>query len=627
MVCDAFGSYTYNLVSGDLQTQYNLSQRDSTTITTCGSVVGYAVLPYAIVFDFLGPLPIAILSIFIFPLGALLIALCFQGVIVGNVVRLCVFYSFMNVGTTLYDLTISQTVLSHFPRNRGYVVAILKSMIGIGSSLTGSLYMGFFPDRSSFFYFLMVYAVICAVLCSIFMRLPKYTLTGYEEKYLKPEEKERRVARRAVYVKQNPPMLRFHVTLAILIFLIIYTVVTAALITYLNLHQPYRRAFAIVTTVGWSLFFFIGFPIWPTTPRRNRRNEELHVVERDEGKEAPSLIEERHSDENLHDDFVQNDDTIPTVPSDDYKEVILAHPYHPEEHEPKKVIETEVDFIAPQYQTSFWRNLLTPHLWCLFWIHFAVLGTEMMIMNNAAFIFEALSGKPIPDSLRTLLTVLNGTGTAVGRMAMSFFEVWTTTRKPEKRVPLTCALYFPSTTVLITIVLLLTLPQNVLPLSYVLSAIGNGFLGAITALLPRTLYARDHAKHYNFLFFATSCSAIAINRFLYGEWYTQQAEKHNEKVCYRRVCVQMPLFVCIGLSCTTFFTTTLLHLRYRSFCRKVMAERAALERESNELGVLPMGESSSDSSHDDENENKKMWNRLRFIFREKTPFFFFTYCR
>ncbi|EPY36501.1 hypothetical protein AGDE_06886 [Angomonas deanei] len=49
----------------------------------------------------------------------------------------------------------------------------------------------------------------------------------------------------------------------------------------------------------------------------------------------------------------------------------------------------------------------------------------------------------------------------------------------------------------------------------------------------------------------------------------------------------MPLFVCIGLSCTTFFTTTLLHLRYRSFCRKVMAERAALERESNELGSCP----------------------------------------
>ncbi|CAD2220429.1 hypothetical protein ADEAN_000795100 [Angomonas deanei] len=78
MICTSFGSYTFNLVSDQFQTRYNLSQRDMTAITTCGSVVGNVVLPYSFVYDFFGPLPIAILCIIVFPLGALLIAFCFE---------------------------------------------------------------------------------------------------------------------------------------------------------------------------------------------------------------------------------------------------------------------------------------------------------------------------------------------------------------------------------------------------------------------------------------------------------------------------------------------------------------------------------------------------------------------
>ncbi|CAD2220427.1 hypothetical protein AGDE_00283 [Angomonas deanei] len=44
----------------------------------------------------------------------------------------------------------------------------------------------------------------------------------------------------------------------------------------------------------------------------------------------------------------------------------------------------------------------------------------------------------------------------------------------------------------------------------------------------------------------------------------------------------MPLIVCIGLSCTAFITDVIVHFRYRSFCKKVLAERAA-RREGREM--------------------------------------------
>ncbi|EPY20743.1 hypothetical protein AGDE_14500 [Angomonas deanei] len=123
-----------------------------TAITTCGSVVGNVVLPYSFVYDFFGPLPIAILCIIVFPLGALLIAFCFEEIIIGDVVKLCVFYSFMNLGTTFFDLVCCMTVISYFPTRRGAVVALLKTFVGLGSAITGSLYLGYFGGAIEAFF-------------------------------------------------------------------------------------------------------------------------------------------------------------------------------------------------------------------------------------------------------------------------------------------------------------------------------------------------------------------------------------------------------------------------------------------------------------------------------------------
>ncbi|KAF8297216.1 putative protein associated with differentiation 4 [Trypanosoma cruzi] len=140
----------------------------------------------------------------LFPLGALMFALSFRGTIEGSVVRLSVFNGMLTLGCTLFDLAYMMTIMSHFPISRGPVVAILKSYIGLGSAIVGSIQLAFFDGRPDhYFYFLMVLFLVTGAAGFLFVLLPSYHLTGYEEKRLGIEEKQRRLARKSVYLRQK----------------------------------------------------------------------------------------------------------------------------------------------------------------------------------------------------------------------------------------------------------------------------------------------------------------------------------------------------------------------------------------------------------------------------------------
>ncbi|EKF26684.1 hypothetical protein MOQ_009616, partial [Trypanosoma cruzi marinkellei] len=96
---------------------------------------------------------------------------------------------------------------------------------------------------------------------------------------------------------------------------------------------------------------------------------------------------------------------------------------------PPKKVETEVDYIAPQYQTTFLQNLKTLKLWALLWSFFSIAGAGVVIIYNASFVYAALADEEVDNAIKTLLTVLYGVGSAVGRLMMSYFEVWSQKRK------------------------------------------------------------------------------------------------------------------------------------------------------------------------------------------------------
>ncbi|AIN96583.1 membrane transporter, putative [Leishmania panamensis] len=565
MICGSLGSPTFNLVSGSFQERYSLSQRDLSTITTTGTVVGYVMLPYSFLYDYFGPFPIAALSTFVFPLGALLVALCFEEVIVGNVVRLAVFYSLMNVGTSFFDLSSCITILSYFPVNRGPVVAFLKTFIGLGSAIVGSMYQGFFGGVTQhFFYFLMAWAIIVGMLGIFFLRLPAYHLTGYQESHLSLEEKAQRLASKAQFLKQKPPMWRFYYGFVLMLVLIAFLPLTTALVDNLHLGSKEKLIFAIITTIITSGFLVIAVPA-----------------------KLFQCASCNLSSGGTFDDLDKQERT-PRSSSDSVQKTLpLDQPTVLEES-----VYTEIDYIAPQYQSSFLQNLLSVNLWALWWTSFCIVGAEGVVLNNASYIFGALAGEKTSTSTRTLLTVLSGVGSAAGRLLMSYFEAWSQKRPAEKRIPLTIALFIPNTSIIIAIVLFLALPKQALPVPYVIAAIGNGFLAATTILITRTIYAKDPAKHYHFCFLSTAASSIALNRFLYGEWYTVQAEKLGHSLfCTSRKCVQTPLIVLLGLACSAFASNIIVHLTYRRYSERVLSERQRLRSENSQsTGPLDNGQ-------------------------------------
>uniref|UniRef100_A0A0A9WUS9 Oxalate:formate antiporter n=2 Tax=Lygus hesperus TaxID=30085 RepID=A0A0A9WUS9_LYGHE len=260
-MCCSF-SYAFNLIAPTMQQKYNLSQRDITTITTVGLVVQYSSLPYAFLYDHFGPLIVSALGLIYFVTGSVGMALCFQGIITGTVVRLSVLNAIMLSGCSMFDLTSCVTTPSHFPTRKGLVAALLKTFTGLGSAIVGALYIAFFNTRvDNYLFFLAAIGGVTGICAIAFMHLPSYHLTNYQLLHMEEDEKRVRLARKTQYLKQNPPLACFIYGFALITFLIVFLPTESALVTYLNLSSKYKAGFGIIVTIATLAFIGVAFPV------------------------------------------------------------------------------------------------------------------------------------------------------------------------------------------------------------------------------------------------------------------------------------------------------------------------------------------------------------------------------
>ncbi|KPA77007.1 hypothetical protein ABB37_07363 [Leptomonas pyrrhocoris] len=549
MIC-ASTSYSFNLFSVALQTKYNYDSRQMSSINTVGMVFCYFLLPYGFTYDYLGPLPVYVLACVLAPLGQLLMGLTFQGVVTGSVVRFCVFNALLSLGSQLFDLATVVTLLSIFPTKRGWVIALLKTLMGLGSAIIGSIRVGFFPNTpANYFYFLMAMVVVVGVMCVVFVRLPSYHLTGYEQRHLSQEEKQVRGAGVAAYLVKEPPMWRFYFGIALILVLVVYLPATSAVSAFVKLPASGPQTFAIITVVLSCCFLVMMAPCPWLDRRTTKKTAAAQAVEA--GAEMADGADE---------DSTRNE------------------------------VLTDIDYIAPAYQTTFLQSCCTVRLWCIFWTMFCGVGSEFVIIFNASTVFQALTEtENLDTTVSALLTVLNGAGSAVGRLLMSVFEAYTQKRKAEDRIPITYAFFVPTALIIVSIVLFLVLPGRSLLLAFAIAALGNGFCASITILVLRTIYAKDAAKHYNFGYNALWLSAILLNRLLFGEWIASRAEKQGVKKCLGRGCVLMPMLVMMGLNVTAMLSDVYVHFSYVRFSRKVLAERRRIKEEAANVEPVSVG--------------------------------------
>ncbi|CAM42782.1 hypothetical protein, unknown function [Leishmania braziliensis MHOM/BR/75/M2904] len=558
-------SYVYNLFSGKLQEKYNFTQEQMSVITTMSSILGIVVFPLAVLYDYYGPRSLFLIGMLSLPVGGVLFGLAFADVVEGSVARFTIFSTLLSVGTSMFDIAGLMTILSVFPSSRGAVIAVMKTFIGLGSAIFGCIQLGFFEsDISGFFYFLSAFTAIVGLLCVLFVKLPPYQLTGYEEKYLSEADKANKLATKRAYLEKVPSPRRFVFGFVLVAFLIIFLPVESTVVAYKQLGHSYKVAFALVTISVMVLYSVIAIPLrWLDVGSANIAEQLPEENETQAAAAAAALGPRMSAAQRLS-------MRINTTRTSIAEQAIFS----------AASIDESVH-IAPQYQTSFIESLCTLKLWALAYSLFSIFGTQIVIIVNARFVYAAASETPVTQEIASLLTIFNGAGSAVGRIIMSIFEVWTQKRMPEERIPLTIAVFIPSLIVLAASLMLLFVRKELLLIPFGLTALGNGFSAASVVLVMRTLYAKDVANHYNFMSLPSLAASVLLNQMLYGAWYTKEATKQGSNICYGRQCIFVPFAIMSGLLFTSLFSTLYVHLQYKAFCDEALAERSQLRGARN----------------------------------------------
>jgi MFS family permease len=573
-ICASTG-YVYNLFSGKLQEKYDFTQKQMSVITTMSGVLCIVVFPLAGVYDYYGPRPLFVIGTIFFPIGGVLFGLAFADQVDGSVARFTAFNALLGIGTSMFDIAGLMTVLSVFPSSRGAVIAVMKTFIGIGSAIFGALQLGFFEDNiSGFFYFMSAFVAVVGLLCALFVELPPYQLTGYEDRYLTEADKAKRLATKRAYLEKVPSPRRFAIGFGLVSLLIIFLPTQSAVVAYLELDHRYKLAFALVTVGVMVLYSVIAVPLrWLDAGSANIVDQLPEETE----ETAAAAVGGRRMTASQRLSRRINSTRTSIAEQAIFSSAAIDESAH----------------IAPQYQTTFCESVCTLKLWALAYSLFCIFGTQMVIIVNARFVYAAASETKMTQEVASLLTVFNGAGSAVGRIVMSIFEVWTQKRAPEERIPLTMALFIPSLIMLAASLLLLFVRKEWLLIPFGLTALGNGFSAATVVLVMRTLYAKDVANHYNCMSLASLLASVLLNQVLYGGWYTKEAKKQDSNTCYGRQCIFVPFVIMSALLFTSLFSSFYVHLKYKAFCEDALAERAQLRSERARVANTRLNNSSN----------------------------------
>ncbi|EPY24570.1 hypothetical protein STCU_07114 [Strigomonas culicis] len=471
------------------------------------------------------------------------------------------YHTLMSIGSSMFDIAGLMTLMSIFPSSRGAVIAVMKTFVGLGSSILACILLGFFADSiSGFFYFMSLQIAFVGFAAIVFIELPPYHLTKWAMENISEEEKKLRLATKTSYYEQVPPTRRFGVGFVVVFFLIVFLPAQSAVTSLYDISHGTKQCFALCAIGAVFLSFAMCLRIpWLDAGHSEARERLTPLTD-------PQL--DAHDSEQVSREALQRMSARIVSHMESTRGSMVEEAVF---HVP--LIEDSTN-IPPQYTHSFRQSLCSKELWALTFSVFCISGTQMVIIVNARFIYAALVGRTATPEETVLLTVINGTGSALGRIAISCVEMFTQRGAVEKRMPLTKMLFIPTFTILAASVLLLCVPSRLAVLPFVVTALGNGITAATGVLVIRGLYAMDVANHYNFTSIGVIVASFLLNKCLYGYWYTYTAEAQGGTVCYGRQCIRVPFVVMTTLTALSLFTNYWLNQRYVAFCASVFADRA-----------------------------------------------------
>ncbi|KAG5490397.1 hypothetical protein JKF63_00517 [Porcisia hertigi] len=585
---------------------FNLTGADLTTITTIGIVVGFANFPFGVLLDYLGPKWVCILACTLNALGALLYALAFNGNVKGTVPTLSVFSAIMSLGCSSFDTGSLMAVLGNFPLTKGPVVAIMKTLTGLGASILAVINYSFFRKSDAHYMFFMTTLVICMGSIAIaFIRFPPYHIVQYEKTRVPERMQVRRRLTERAYLTQVPPMKRFYLGFGIMVSLLVYLTVQSLCVAYANPSDSARMGNTIgVLVLLVSLVFMAApfpllggmdkkpskdFPDYPADEAPSSENDDVkRVLQSTEAEVAQyrcALCEHRMEDEhhpvNVEKKCADCPDSGPARLFVDSEDAAVLQ----DENKARMLISDQ----DPQYQTTFLQSLQRPDIWLCWWNTMATWGCGMVMAFNSAQIYQSLANNKYEKKTNTMYSVIISVASALGRLSMGIFEHVLSHYSSEKRHVITVVFPVSSICMVIGLIFLLALPleSKGIVVGFFFDSFGNGFSWASTALTVRGLFAKDIGKHYNFMYVGAFFAVIALNRFGFGENYDRQAKRQRDADlaagrtpiyprCAGKECVTTSFVILVCVNATAIAGSVWLHLRYRRFVLRHRAEKAGM---------------------------------------------------
>jgi MFS family permease len=157
-------AYSFGIWSPALQKAYNLDQRALAVIGSACNIGGYMSIISGLLYDALdrrqhvGPRLTLIFGGIINAVGFGLLWAAITQRIRATVVQLAVFAAIAGLGGTFFDTAAVSTNLRNFPANRGTVLGIIKSGVGLSASVYTAAYSGLFQPRAD--HFILFLAVV-----------------------------------------------------------------------------------------------------------------------------------------------------------------------------------------------------------------------------------------------------------------------------------------------------------------------------------------------------------------------------------------------------------------------------------------------------------------------------------
>ncbi|KAG5490155.1 hypothetical protein JKF63_00274 [Porcisia hertigi] len=570
LVCVLFCSicvslvYAFDLFSDQFQSRFNLSDGDLSTISTVGVVFCYFVIPYGVLYDHIGPLPLLAIACGMGCIGCLGLGLIFDGKIKGNTATISVFYALMNTCSGLFDAASIVTLVELFPRNRGPVIGLAKVMTGLGSSVLSSINRGFFSNNiSGFIYFIMALTTAVSLMAMLLIALPPYFVNWWRARNKTEEQIAALTSLKSIYAQKFVPTRRIAYGYVVAACLVIFFSTTAPMLAYTNVSQSGRAVIGAITVMLCMSYWIMAMPIRWFGGVNELAEQQYSTLDDTESEVVGANV--KKSNILTSGDLLEIDnEPLSTSPLSHVEAVIEDGPQD------------------PRYGGTIWETLVRPDIWLILiaFVCQGALGT--IVTYNGGTIYVARTARPRTAELGSLYTALIGVGSAVGRISVGLFEAYVQHQDTENRkVLVTIAL--PVAPIIATIagVLILVLPGDALLLPYILVYFEEGVFNGVRALIFPCIFASHHGILYNISFCTNVIGVICFNRFLFGLTVDKEREKMGHTVeqgCTSRACIQTPIIIITCTAALAVVLATVVHLRYTRFvarCRKASKNTAS----------------------------------------------------